>query len=257
MLALAALALMALPIHVGAASAQIVPDGCLDNPSSCLPPPPPPPSPPAVDQCVEDPASCLPPPPPLPSPLAVDQCLDNPSSCLPSTPPVDECLADPQSCLPDMEEVDRCLDDPRSCLPQEVRDELEQVLGDDEGSPKKDENEESFATPVKGGKPPRGSSGDTSATSRQGADAAAGSRPSGVTGIVLADSPTAVLVPVSEGLLDRVAEGLADAAKRFAFPLAVAALVAAFLIVQGRIDRRDPKLAAAPVDGRDDIVLFR
>jgi hypothetical protein len=146
--------------------------------------------------------------------------------------------------------------DPQSCLPQEVRDELEQVLGDDE-SPKGDEREESFATPLKGGKPPRGSRGDTSGTSRQGADAAPGSRPGGVTGTVLADSPTAALVPGSQGLLDRVAEGLADAAKRFAFPLAVAALVAAFLIVQGRIDRGDPKLAAAPVDGRDDVVQFR
>ena len=257
MLTLAALALMALPIHVGAASAQIVPDGCLIDPSSCLPPPPPPPSPPAVDQCVEDPASCLPPPPPLPSPPAVDQCLKDPASCLPSTPPVDECVADPQSCLPGTGEVDRCLDDPKSCLPQEIRDELDHMLGDDEGSPKKDEDQESFATPVKGGKPPRGSRGDTSATSRQGADAAAGSRPSGVRGIVLADRPTAAVVPGSEGLLDQVAEGLTDAARRFAFPLAVAALVAAFLIVQGRIDRRDPKLAAAPVDGRDDIVRFR
>ena len=256
MLALVALALMALPIHVGAASAQIAPDGCLDDPSSCLPPPPPPPSPPVLDPCVEDPASCLPPPPPLPSPPAVDQCLEDPASCLPSTPPVDECVADPQSCLPDTGEVDRCLDDPKSCLPQEVRDELELVLGDDE-SPKEDEREESFTTPVKGGKPPRGTRGDTSSTSGQGADAAAGSRPTGVTGTVLAESPAVALVPGSQGLLDRVAEGLADAAKRFAFPLAVAALVAAFLIVQGRIDRGDPKLAAAPVDGRDDVVQFR
>ena len=248
MLALAALALMALPMHVGAASAQIVPDGCVEDPSSCLPPAP------EIDPCVEDPASCLPPPPPLPSPPAVDQCLKDPASCLPSTPSVDKCVADTQSCLPDTGDVDRCLDDPKSCLPQEVRDELDHVLGDD-GSPKNDE--ESFATPVKGGKPPRGSSGDTSGTSRQGADTPAGSIPTGVTGTVLAERPAVALVPGSEGLLDRVAEGLADAARRFAFPLAVAALVAAFLIVQGRIDRGDPKLAAAPVDGRDDVVQFR
>jgi hypothetical protein len=109
---------------------------------------------------------------------------------------------------------------------------------------------------VKGGKPPRGSRGDTSGTS-SGADAAAGSLPTGVAGTVLAERPAVALVPGSQGLLDRVAEGLTDAAKRFAFPLAVAALVAAFLIVQGRIDRGDPKLATAPVDGRDDVVQFR
>jgi hypothetical protein len=54
-----------------------------------------------------------------------------------------------------------------------------------------------------------------------------------------------------------VADGLSDAARRFAFPLSVAVVVAAFLLVQGRIDRKDPKLATAPIDSRDDLVSFR
>jgi hypothetical protein len=40
---------------------------------------------------------------------------------------------------------------------------------------------------------------------------------------------------------------LADALRVLAFPLALALIVAAFVIVQHRLDRRDPKLALAPV----------
>jgi hypothetical protein len=62
---------------------------------------------------------------------------------------------------------------------------------------------------------------------------------------------------VADGVLDRIAEGVTDAARRFAFPMTVAGLAALFLLVQGRLDRRDPKLATAPIDSRDDVVSFR
>ena len=39
-----------------------------------------------------------------------------------------------------------------------------------------------------------------------------------------------------------------DAVKKFAFPLLMTLAVGAFLLVQSRIDKRDPKLAFAPVD---------
>jgi hypothetical protein len=58
-------------------------------------------------------------------------------------------------------------------------------------------------------------------------------------------------------LLDRVQRGLTDAARRFAFPIGVSALAGIFLLVQGRLDRRDPKLTAAPIDSRDDVATFR
>jgi len=46
------------------------------------------------------------------------------------------------------------------------------------------------------------------------------------------------------------------AAKALAFPLALALLVVAFLTVQGRIGRKDPKLVLAPVDGAQDSLTF-
>lgn len=46
------------------------------------------------------------------------------------------------------------------------------------------------------------------------------------------------------------------AARQFGFPLGLAALVLAFLAVQGRLDARDPKLAAAPLSVDDDLLPF-
>ena len=46
------------------------------------------------------------------------------------------------------------------------------------------------------------------------------------------------------------------AVKRFAFPLSLTILVLVFLLIQGEIDRRDPKLAFAPVDSSKDMVYF-
>jgi hypothetical protein len=54
-------------------------------------------------------------------------------------------------------------------------------------------------------------------------------------------SPVAVL-----GTPLAVVRAVGRAAEPFAFPIALVAAVAAFLVVQGRIDRRDPKLAAPP-----------
>jgi hypothetical protein len=45
-------------------------------------------------------------------------------------------------------------------------------------------------------------------------------------------------------------------ANRFSFPLGLTLMVIAFLAVQGRIDRRDPKLRLAPVDSKHDLVHF-
>lgn len=47
-----------------------------------------------------------------------------------------------------------------------------------------------------------------------------------------------------------------EAVKTFAFPLSLTVLVVIFLLIQGEIDRRDPKLAFAPVDSSKDMVHF-
>ncbi|HEX2295423.1 MAG TPA: hypothetical protein VHN37_08955 [Actinomycetota bacterium] len=46
------------------------------------------------------------------------------------------------------------------------------------------------------------------------------------------------------------------AVQEFAFPLTLAIAVLLFLLFQGELDRRDPKLAYAPVDSTKDMVTF-
>jgi hypothetical protein len=58
-------------------------------------------------------------------------------------------------------------------------------------------------------------------------------------------------------LLDDVATTITELAKRLAFPLALALVVLAFLAVQGQLDRKDPKLALAPVDSLQEYMSFR
>jgi uncharacterized membrane protein YtjA (UPF0391 family) len=55
-------------------------------------------------------------------------------------------------------------------------------------------------------------------------------------------------------LFGRIGGAAAEAAKQVAFPLALALMVVAFLIVQNRLDRRDPKLAQAPI--APDVLRF-
>lgn len=51
-------------------------------------------------------------------------------------------------------------------------------------------------------------------------------------------------------------EAAVEAVKRFAFPILLSFLVAAFMLVQDRVDRRDPKLALAAVDPEQDWLSF-
>lgn len=65
-----------------------------------------------------------------------------------------------------------------------------------------------------------------------------------------ADSISAMTRPELEGF----GRAALDAAKKFAFPLLMTLAVGAFLLVQSRVDRRDPKLALAPID--HDMLAF-
>jgi hypothetical protein len=56
--------------------------------------------------------------------------------------------------------------------------------------------------------------------------------------------------------LSELSKAAVKTANRFSFPLSLALLVIAFLAIQGRIDRRDPKLRLAPVDSKHDLVSF-
>lgn len=238
---------MALPLTLTPAWAQPAPDGCLQDPASCVPEAPDLPPPPPVDECLQNPASCLPEPP------EVDPCVADPASCLPEPPPVDECTADPQSCLPESPEVDACVQKPADCLPASGEERDPQTDGG-QGN-EQDQDERGSPAPVKRDGPTGRSNGasDTSGRGTRTTAAITGPQP---TASPLDGAPVAGELS-APGLLDRVRQGLADAAQRFAFPMGVAALAGVFLLVQGRLDRKDPKLTAAPIDSRDDVVTFR
>ncbi|MCW2778504.1 MAG: putative internalin [Frankiales bacterium] len=63
--------------------------------------------------------------------------------------------------------------------------------------------------------------------------------------------PSAAQVPQALGRV--LGDTFTRAAKQPTVPLAVLAVVVAFLLVQGRIDRRDPKLASAPVEAEPEL----
>lgn len=65
--------------------------------------------------------------------------------------------------------------------------------------------------------------------------------------------------PVAEsvgGVLAQIGRIAIEAAEGVAFPLALALMVGGFLMVQNRIDRRDPKLALAPIDSDNELLTF-
>jgi hypothetical protein len=72
-----------------------------------------------------------------------------------------------------------------------------------------------------------------------------------------AQAPTnEVVLQASPGVIAEIGRVAAEAAEQVAFPLALALMVGAFLMVQNRIDRRDPKLALAPIDADHETLTF-
>ena len=64
------------------------------------------------------------------------------------------------------------------------------------------------------------------------------------------------------GAIDQVArlvrpEAAAAVATTFGFPLVLTLAVGFFVIAQGRLDHRDPKLRSAPMTSVDTILAFR
>ena len=58
----------------------------------------------------------------------------------------------------------------------------------------------------------------------------------------------------SSSLLHRIGGVVSGTAKQVGFPLALALIVVAFLLIQNRLDRNDPKLALAPI--KPDVLSF-
>ena len=67
-----------------------------------------------------------------------------------------------------------------------------------------------------------------------------------VPGPIPANPAVSIAIP-QQGLFDRIGSLATQAAKALAFPVALALIVLLFVAVQNRIDRKDPKLALAPI----------
>ncbi len=57
--------------------------------------------------------------------------------------------------------------------------------------------------------------------------------------------------------LERFSQSVGDATAQLAFPLALLVMMAAFLVLQGRFDGKDPKLAFAPIDSEQEFLSFQ
>jgi hypothetical protein len=62
--------------------------------------------------------------------------------------------------------------------------------------------------------------------------------------------------PADESLITRIGKIATETIQHAAFPLALTLLVIGFLMMQNRFDRKDPKLALAPVDSEHDLLSF-
>ena len=69
--------------------------------------------------------------------------------------------------------------------------------------------------------------------------------------------PASASAPLREGFITQLAQAATEAAEKLAFPLGLALMVGAFLMLQGRIDRKDAKLVLAPIDSEQDLLSFQ
>ncbi|MGH2729012.1 MAG: hypothetical protein ACRDJI_00220, partial [Actinomycetota bacterium] len=204
--------------------------------------------------------------PDVPDVPDVDPCIADPQSCLPPLPDPDQCLADPRNCLPvedpddATEAVERCVADPTECVeeavatPEPVADlwhALDEVLAGEgiEASelvePGRVQADRARGITVVDGSPETdGIAGTTSS------DAGAGDESASFTGSGRDDS-SAGSPPNGIGNI------FGDIISNYGFPLALIAIAAGFLAIQSRLDRRDPKLALAPVDTRHELLTFK
>ena len=110
--------------------------------------------------------------------------------------------------------------------------------------------------------PSTGSGADTGGTA--GTGGTGGPAGDGVRAPV-ADRPSAGLSGAVDAIVDFAVDGAsrvlrpeaaAAVATTFGFPIALALLVLLFLLVQSRLDDRDPKLRSAPLTMADTLVAF-
>lgn len=101
--------------------------------------------------------------------------------------------------------------------------------------------------------PPASSIRTPTGSSRRGASTRPADAPDGGDTTLVERAAAEAPTPPAIARLRRVT---VPAARQFGFPLVLGGFVLAFVAVQGRLDARDPKLAAAPVTVDDDLLPF-
>ncbi len=82
------------------------------------------------------------------------------------------------------------------------------------------------------------------------------SRDGGNESVLSSTESVSTVAPVDNSVVSQIGRVAIEAVQQAAFPLILTMLVIAFLTVQNRIDRKDPKLALAPVDSEHDLLSF-
>lgn len=81
------------------------------------------------------------------------------------------------------------------------------------------------------------------------------SRATGTT-VLTSSEGTSTVASIEDSVISQIGRIATEAVQQAAFPLILTMLVIAFLTIQNRIDRKDPKLALAPVDSEQDLLSF-
>ncbi|MDQ4005102.1 MAG: hypothetical protein M3135_02220 [Actinomycetota bacterium] len=174
------------------------------------------------------------------------------------------------STSPASAQFEPCLEDPIQCAGETVDETIDEITGnvDDVTEPVDDVINPGGENPSPSIRGTRESDGSKGARDRD--EVARFSSPGGVgspepistarpgTGAGRVERPAAprdATDPVGNAL-DRVRQSLSGSTETLAFPLGLTLVLGAFLLLQSRVDRSDPKLALAPVEPDDDILTF-
>jgi hypothetical protein len=74
--------------------------------------------------------------------------------------------------------------------------------------------------------------------------------------VISLQTATSATPSADDSVISQIGRVAIEAIEKAAFPIALMLMVGAFLMVQNRIDRKDPKLALAPVDSERDLLIF-
>ena len=175
----------------------------------------------------------------------------------PAAAQLEPCLEDPVACVGDtVVEVTGTVEEVVGDTGDEVGETIGGIVGGGAGEPAPETADPQQRTNPGSGASPRGSGGATAPGGGGGTpEPASTARPGTAARSVEPRGAVRPEPPVADP--GRTAERtLSGSTPALAFPLALMVMVGAFLLVQTRLDRSDPKLALAPVEAGEEILTF-